>query len=46
LSEYLGHLANAHTKLGQIDDAWRCIDEAMEIMKASGETECEAESTA
>jgi hypothetical protein len=23
LPEYLGHLANAHTQLGQIDDAWR-----------------------
>jgi predicted ATPase len=43
LPEYLGHLANAHTQLGQIDDAWRCIDEAMTIMKASGETWCEAE---
>jgi predicted ATPase len=40
---YLGHLANAHTQLGQIDDARRCIGEAMTIMKASGETWCEAE---
>jgi predicted ATPase len=41
--EYLWHLARAHAHLGQIDDAWRCIDEAMTIMKASGETWCEAE---
>ena len=43
LPEYLGYLANAHTQLGQIDDAWRCIGEAMTIMEASGETWCEAE---
>jgi predicted ATPase len=43
LPEHLGYLANAHTQLGQIDDAWRCIGEAMTIMKASGETWCEAE---
>jgi predicted ATPase len=43
LPEYLGHLANAHTQLGQVDDAWRCIAEAMTITKASGETWYEAE---
>ena len=43
LPEYLVHLANAHAQLGQIDDAWRCIGEAMTIMEASGETWCEAE---
>ena len=42
LPEYLGYLANAHAQLGQIDDAWHCIDEAT-IMEASGETWYEAE---
>jgi hypothetical protein len=36
-------LAKAHAQLGQIDDAWRCVDEAKTIMRASGETWCEAE---
>ena len=26
---YLSSLARAHADLGQFDDAWRCIDEAM-----------------
>jgi predicted ATPase len=43
LTEYLAHLANAHTQLGQIDDAWRCIGEAMTIVEASGETWYKAE---
>jgi class 3 adenylate cyclase/predicted ATPase len=43
LPEYLVHLANAHAQLGQIDDAWRCVGEAMTVMEASGETWCEAE---
>src|SRR5262249_24536317 len=30
-------------KLGQLEDAWRCIDEAMTIERASGETWSEAE---
>jgi predicted ATPase len=42
LPEYLVYLANAHAQLGQIDDAWRCIDEAT-IMEASGERWYEAE---
>jgi predicted ATPase len=42
LPQYLVYLANAHAQLGQIDDAWRCIDEAM-IVEASGETWYEAE---
>jgi predicted ATPase len=42
LPEYLVYLANAHAQLGQIDDAWRCIDEAT-TMEASGETWYEAE---
>jgi hypothetical protein len=30
---YLSYLANAHANLGQIDDAWRCMDEAMTTIK-------------
>jgi pentatricopeptide repeat protein len=39
----LSILARAYGELGQFDDAWRCIDEAMTIMRASGETWSEAE---
>jgi predicted ATPase len=41
--EYLVHLANAHARLGQIDDAWRCIGEATTTMEVSNEIWCEAE---
>jgi predicted ATPase len=43
LPEHLWHLTKAHAQLGQIDDAWRCVDEAITIMRASGETWFEAE---
>ena len=43
LPEYLSHLANAHAQASQIDDAWRCIGEAMAAMEASGEMWFEAE---
>jgi predicted ATPase len=43
LPEHLWHLAKAHAQLGQMDDAWRCVDEAKAIMRASGETWCETE---
>jgi class 3 adenylate cyclase/predicted ATPase len=36
-------LAIAHTDLGQFDDAWRCIGEAMTAMQATKERWCEAE---
>jgi hypothetical protein len=39
-------LATAYAELGQLEDAWRCIDEAMTIKTASGETWSEAEVTA
>jgi predicted ATPase len=42
LPEYLRYLAKAHAQLGQMDDAWRCVDEAITIMR-SGETWYEAE---
>jgi predicted ATPase len=40
---YLSTLAGAHAKLGQFDDAWRCIDEAMTAVEATKETWCDAE---
>jgi predicted ATPase len=33
----------AHAQLGQFDDAWRCIGEAMTAMATTKETWCEAE---
>jgi predicted ATPase len=33
----------AYVDLGQLDDAWRCIDEAMTAMQTSKERWCEAE---
>ena len=36
-------LARAYAELGQFDDAWRCIGEAMAGAEASGERWCEAE---
>ena len=41
LPEYLGHLANAHAQLGQIDDAWRCI--TISTIEATKERWFEAE---
>ena len=43
MPEYLGHLANAHAQLGQIDDAWRCIGEAISTIEATKERWFEAE---
>jgi predicted ATPase len=40
---YLSLLANAHAKLGQADDARRCIDEALAAMKTTDEKWCESE---
>jgi predicted ATPase len=39
----LSILARAYGELCQFDDSWRCIDEAMTIIGASGETWSEAE---
>jgi predicted ATPase len=33
----------AHAELGQLDDAWRCIDDAIEKVERSKEKWCEAE---
>jgi predicted ATPase len=40
---YLSYLARAHAELGQFDDAWRCIDEAMAAIETTNETWFEAE---
>jgi predicted ATPase len=40
---YLSNLAKAHADLGQFDDAWRCIDEAMRVVKTTEESWCGAE---
>ena len=39
----LSYLVRAHAKLGQFDDAWRCIDEAMSTVATTKERWCEAE---
>ena len=36
-------LAKAYAELGQFDDAWRCITEAMTVMETTKERWCEAE---
>jgi predicted ATPase len=41
--QYLWHLAMAYAELGQLDDAWRCIDEAIEKVERSKEKWGEAE---
>jgi len=40
---YLPLLGTAYAQLGQFDDAWRCIHEAMTAVKMTKETWCEAE---
>ena len=40
---YLSYLARAYADLGQFDDAWRCIGEAMTTMETTKERWCEAE---
>ena len=39
----LSYLARAHAELGQFDDAWRCIGEAMTAMETTKERWFEAE---
>ena len=41
--QYLWHLAMAYAELGQLDDAWRCIDDAIDKVERSKEKWCEAE---
>jgi predicted ATPase len=40
---HLPFLASAHAQLGQFDDAWRCIGEAMTAVETTKERWCEAE---
>jgi predicted ATPase len=40
---HLSFLAIAHAELGQLDDAWNAIDEAIAAMETTGEKWCEAE---
>jgi predicted ATPase len=40
---WLAHLASAYAALGQFDDAWRCIGEAMTAVETTKERWCEAE---
>jgi predicted ATPase len=40
---YLPYLARAYADLGQFDDAWRCIGEAMTAVETTKETWSEAE---
>ena len=39
---YLSFLARAHAELGQIDEAWRCIGDAMTAMESTKEIGCGA----
>ena len=43
---FLTYLARAHAELGQFDDAWRCIGEAMTAVETTKERWCEARSIA
>jgi predicted ATPase len=40
---FLSHLSRAHAELGQFDDAWRCIGEAMTAVETTKERWFEAE---
>ena len=40
---YLSNLASAHAELGQFDDAWHCVGEAMTAVETTKERWCEAE---
>ena len=40
---HLSYLARAYAALGQLDDAWRCIGEAMTAVESTKERWCEAD---
>jgi predicted ATPase len=40
---YLPHLARVHAELGQFEEAWRCIGEAMTAVETTKEKWCDAE---
>jgi predicted ATPase len=43
LPSWLSYLAGAHAELGHLDEAWRCIDEAMSTIETTKERWFEAE---
>ena len=43
MSIFLIHLALAYANLGQFNDAWRCVDEAVVVIKTNKEKYWEAE---
>jgi hypothetical protein len=43
LPHYWPRLARAHAELGQFEDAWRCIGDAMTAVETTKEKWCEAE---
>jgi predicted ATPase len=43
LPTHLSYLARAYAELGQFDDAWRCVGEAMTAVETTKEIWCEAE---
>jgi predicted ATPase len=40
---YVSHMARANAELGQFDEAWRRIEEALTAMKTTGEAWCESD---
>ncbi len=40
---HMSYLTRAYAGLGQFDEAWRCIGEAMKVIETSKESWCEAE---
>ena len=40
---YVAHIARARADLGQFDEAWRHIDEALKAVEITGETWCESD---
>jgi DNA-binding winged helix-turn-helix (wHTH) protein/predicted ATPase len=43
MPRWLSYLARAHAELGQFDDAWRCVEEAMTAVETTKEKWCEAD---
>jgi predicted ATPase len=40
---YVAHMARARAELGEFDEAWRHIDEALKAIETTGETWCESD---
>jgi predicted ATPase len=40
---YLSNLTSGYAELGQLEDAWRCVGEAMNLVETTKEKWCEAE---